>query len=251
MKKLLGIIIGAALVVALLFGAVPTSLAQASPTATVNTGALHVRSGPGIGYNVVFSLNRGVAMTMTARNAEATWVKIVLDNGIVGWVSAPYILTAYPITSLPVEGSLPSGGNAVVYTGALNVRSGPGITFSVVTSLYNGTTLTLLSRNWDGSWVKVVIANGTQGWVNSSMILASVSIFSLPLDSSVTPAPSPVPQPQPQPQPSTYRTHVVQAGENLYRISLTYGVNMYAVAQLNGIVNLGLVYVGQVLLIPW
>lgn len=248
MKKSLGII-GAALVVALLFGTVHTTFAQGSPTATVNTGALHVRSGPGIGYSVVFSLNRGVAMTMTARNAAATWVKIVLNNGIVGWVSAPYILTAYPITSLPIEGGLPSGGNAVVNTGALNVRSGPGIGFGVVTSLYNGTNLTLIARNWDGSWVKVVIANGTQGWVNSRLISTTISIFSLPLDSSVTPAPVPVPQPVPQ--PTYYRTHVVQAGENLFRISLNYGVNMYAVAQLNGITNLTLIYVGQVLLIPW
>ncbi len=247
MNKSRGIIIGAVLVVALLFAAVPTTRAQGSPTATVNTGALHVRSGPGIGYSVVFSLNRGVAMTMTARNAAATWVKIVLDNGVVGWVSAPYIWTAYPITSLPIEGSQPSGGNAIVYTGALNVRSGPGIGFGVVTSLYNGANLTMIARNWDGSWVKVVVGTGTQGWVNSSLILPSVSITSLPIDSAVTPAPAPAPVPQ----PSYYRTHVVQPGENLFRIALNYGVNMYAVAQLNGITNLTLIYVGQVLLIPW
>ena len=48
----------------------------------------------------------------------------------------------------------------------------------------------------------------------------------------------------------TGQTHTVQAGENLFRISLRYGVNMYDVARLNGITNLALIYVGQVLRIP-
>jgi LysM repeat protein len=45
-------------------------------------------------------------------------------------------------------------------------------------------------------------------------------------------------------------THVVQSGENLYRISLQYGVSMYAIAQANNILNLNLIYAGQTLCIP-
>jgi len=44
--------------------------------------------------------------------------------------------------------------------------------------------------------------------------------------------------------------HVVQAGENLFRISLRYNVTMAAIAQRNGIYNLNLIYVGQRLVIP-
>jgi LysM repeat protein len=44
--------------------------------------------------------------------------------------------------------------------------------------------------------------------------------------------------------------HVVQAGENLYRISLRYNVTMQAIAAANGINNLNLIYVGQRLVIP-
>jgi peptidoglycan endopeptidase LytE len=45
-------------------------------------------------------------------------------------------------------------------------------------------------------------------------------------------------------------THVVQPGENLYRIALRYGVTVHALAAYNGISNVTLIRVGQVLRIP-
>lgn len=52
--------------------------------------------------------------------------------------------------------------------------------------------------------------------------------------------------------PTNYggQTHVVQRGENLYRIALRYGVSMSALIVANGITNPNLIYVGQVLRIP-
>ena len=45
-------------------------------------------------------------------------------------------------------------------------------------------------------------------------------------------------------------THVVQAGENLFRISLKYGTTVEAIAAANGIINPSWVYTGQELIIP-
>jgi LysM repeat protein len=45
-------------------------------------------------------------------------------------------------------------------------------------------------------------------------------------------------------------SHTVVSRENLYRISLHYGVTMHAIAHANGIRNWNLIYVGQVLCIP-
>jgi putative chitinase len=44
--------------------------------------------------------------------------------------------------------------------------------------------------------------------------------------------------------------HTIVSGENLYRISLHYGVSMYAIAEANGITNLNLIYAGDTLCIP-
>jgi LysM repeat protein len=45
-------------------------------------------------------------------------------------------------------------------------------------------------------------------------------------------------------------THVVQPGENLFRISLKYGTTVGAIAAANGIINPSRVYAGQKLTIP-
>ncbi len=45
-------------------------------------------------------------------------------------------------------------------------------------------------------------------------------------------------------------THTVQAGENLFRISLRYNVSLTALAQANNISNPNLIFTGQVLTIP-
>lgn len=49
---------------------------------------------------------------------------------------------------------------------------------------------------------------------------------------------------------TTGRTHVVQVGENLFRISLGYGKSYVEVANANGIASPYTVYPGQVLVIP-
>jgi LysM repeat protein len=46
------------------------------------------------------------------------------------------------------------------------------------------------------------------------------------------------------------QTYLVQPGDNLYRISLRFGVTMRALQEVNGIVNVNLLYAGQVLVIP-
>jgi LysM repeat protein len=46
------------------------------------------------------------------------------------------------------------------------------------------------------------------------------------------------------------RTHVVQRGENLFRISLRYGTTINVLMALNGIVNPNRIFVGQVLRLP-
>jgi len=63
-----------------------------------------------------------------------------------------------------------------------------------------------------------------------------------------TPAPT-TPVPTPTPLPTGQVTHVVQRGENLFRIAQRYGTTVAAVASANGIANPALIYVGQVLTI--
>jgi LysM repeat protein len=69
-----------------------------------------------------------------------------------------------------------------------------------------------------------------------------------------TTAPTTVPIATPTAVPteavSGEQTHIVQPGENLFRIALHYGMTYHALAAANGIVNPDLIYVGQSLTIP-
>lgn len=56
--------------------------------------------------------------------------------------------------------------------------------------------------------------------------------------------------PTPLPVVNGYRVYIVQQGDNLFRLSLRYGVPIRTIAALNGIYNIHLIYVGQRLLIP-
>jgi LysM repeat protein len=62
-------------------------------------------------------------------------------------------------------------------------------------------------------------------------------------------AASPAGTPTPSVSPG-YTNYTVQPGDNLYRISVRFGVSMYAIMQANGLANANYVYVGQVLRIP-
>jgi putative chitinase len=55
---------------------------------------------------------------------------------------------------------------------------------------------------------------------------------------------------QPAPPTTGATTHVVQPGDNLFRIALRYNLNYLYLAQYNGIANPSHIYVGQVIRIP-
>jgi len=76
----------------------------------------------------------------------------------------------------------------------------------------------------------------------------------VPTTVSITPAPTYTPAPTtfaptPTPLPTGQVTHVVQRGENLFRIAMRYGTTVEAIASANGIANPALIYVGQTLVI--
>ncbi len=176
---------------------IPTATATAVPvsgaSATVTTGALNVRSGPGVAYNSVAVVNQGTVVSLIGRNSNSSWAKIRLANGTEGWVNVTLITPNVAISSLPVLDAPSVTATALVSTGALNVRSGPGVTYSVITVASQGHTVSLLGRNANSSWAKIRLANGTEGWVNASLLTPNVSISSLPLaDSPAAPEP-PVP----------------------------------------------------------
>ncbi len=210
--------------------------------AYVNTDVLNVRTGPGVSFNVTTRATRNNVVTLIGRNADGSWVQVRLSNGAQGWVSSAYLFANVAISTLPVTSTTqtPPTTNAIATTSirALNVRQGPGFGYALTTVIGYGYQSAIVGRNADGTWIQIQLADGLRGWVNSSYVILNVSITQIPVVAGGTTP------------PPTARTHTVQSGETLFRISLRYNVSLQTLAAVNGIGSNYLIYAGQVLIIP-
>ena len=123
-------------------------------TVYVNTpgSTLNVRSGPGTGHAIIGSLKHGEKITVTDENSE--WHKLTY-SGKTGYISKAYTKEDSPGGA--------SQQTRTVYVnvpgGTLNVRSGPGTTYSILGSLKHGESLVVTEEN--SSWFKITYAGGT------------------------------------------------------------------------------------------
>lgn len=117
-----------------------------------------------------------------------------LDSGLVESVTpTPTITLAPQVQPTPLP-------DAVVNTNSLNVRNNPGQGAPILTSVSRDTTLTIVGRLADNSWLQVMLPNGTQGWVFTNLLrlnkdLASVPVLNIPVINPPTPTPIPPTQP--------------------------------------------------------
>lgn len=156
-------------------------------TATVISASLNIRQGPGPNFPVLTTVGQGATVWFAGyRNASGTWVQVTTASGVTGWAYSPLLSTSFPIMSLPVwtgDGTPPPDQPVGVVVGAryLNVRSAPSMSGTVITTIRGGTQVTLIGRDAGIIWLKVVLSNGTQGWVGAGYIQTSYPVNQLPV----------------------------------------------------------------------
>ncbi len=159
----------------------PTPTPPIAASAVVATGALNIRSGPGVAFNVVAVATWGEGLALLGRNAAGTWVVVRNGAGVEGWVNEYYLHTSVPVYSLPVVGAPPASPTALVTIGSVNVRTGPGGQYDSFAVLYQGQSVVVIGRSVDANWVQVRLGNGAVGWVSITAVQLSVDINSLPV----------------------------------------------------------------------
>jgi uncharacterized protein YgiM (DUF1202 family) len=259
--------IALALAIALTTGTLATAapaFAQTEPvpgaTATVNTGAVNVRSGPGLQFGSIASLPYGFGVQLVARSSDNVWVLVRLTNGVQGWVNASLLVLSVRVRDLPLNDAAPASPivpTATVNTAFVNVRQNADPASPVLGTLSNGDTVQLLGRSFDSVWANVRIGDGRTGWIVANALLASVPVRSLaPSDGSVVgPAVPPFGMSgstggSAGAPTATVRRHIIQRGETLGSIAQAYNVTVQAIMRANGIYNPDLIYAGTSLIIP-
>ena len=166
MKKIVAMLLAAALMLALGAGALATTYLYA-------TGDVNLRTGPGLGYSDILTVKKGAKMVYNEYSEVdargVTWY-YVYYNGHNGYVSSRF--SSFTKGGSGSSGSYYSGGSSKVYAsgGDTNVRSGPGLDFDDIGTLKEGNSLDYLgSTSYDGRGVAwyLVRYKGSTGWVSS------------------------------------------------------------------------------------
>ena len=131
---------------------------------SISSGRLNVRSGASASSVVVTSLSRGTYVTLEGKSGD--WWKVAYAPGKYGYCHGKYI----------------SAQNALAMTvstqsGSLNVRSGPGTSYSKVGSVYRGQDVLVLDSA--NGWSRILY-NGSQiGYVSGQYLSQYYSPVSL------------------------------------------------------------------------
>lgn len=151
--------------------------ASVGATVTVSTDVLNVRSAPGTGSAVVDRLFEGDTVTICAVDGAAngyTWVQVSrVPGNPIGWVAAEYLGGGGTASGFA------AGDRVLVDAGALNFRTGPTTSATVIRPLAYGTLLTITDGpvSADGyTWYQgktTAATGGDTGWaIGQAMMLA-------------------------------------------------------------------------------
>jgi len=176
----------------------PAAVADTVMTATTT---VNVRAGASTSSAVVGVLHSGNSVSATGA-ASNGWTTVSY-NGHTAYVFSSY-LKAAGTTATPPPAATSASVSAMTLE-AVNVRTGPGATYSVVTVLPKGRALTTTSVTQNG------YTQLTDGhWISSSWISA-VSTTPAASTPVVTTPPTPTPTPPPTPAPLPAITGQVRA----------------------------------------
>ena len=164
----------------------------AAASGKINGSVVNVRSGPGTSYAVSGSLYQDTEVEILQQSNG--WNQIKYDS-LTGWVSSDLIT---PDITLKVTGEY------------VNLRSGPGTTYSIVGQVTRGQTLTLLDAV--DNWYIVKTPTVARAYISASLVEKEGT--SAPSAPAPTPAPA-APAPTPAPTAPAAAPRVMLNGQQL------------------------------------
>lgn len=139
------------------------SIAEKDGT-VVLTGDANLRKGPGTGYDVIATEEKGTELERTGE-AENSWVRVKYNGGD-AFVHHS-LLELKDDSSDADEPEVEAKSGTVTVTEGANVRKGPGTDYDKLGLAYVGTELTVTGKS--GDWYEVEF-EGQTGYIASSLV---------------------------------------------------------------------------------
>lgn len=136
--------------------------------ATVNTGALNFRVGPSASADIIQTIRRGEQFQVIARNADASWVQLIVNNQQ-GWARSSFLAFNGDLGRLAVSDGtnivqpLPEGAVLATSRAFMKVRNGPGSNYARIDGIPVGKVVSVIGVSADGGWLQISY-DGKQGW---------------------------------------------------------------------------------------
>ena len=154
------VLVPVGVIVSLLWPQMASATTQMTATVGVN-----IRSGSSTNTDILGGLFGG--QTVTAISSSQGWTKISYDG------STAYVASRYLTKGKDLPPPLRIGpGTVKVTTTALNLRSGPGLSYSVIKVLKGGARVTMTGKTARG-WAQLVNGRST-GWSSMQYLVSSM-----------------------------------------------------------------------------
>ena len=140
--------------------------AAGATTQMTATVGVNIRSGASTQSSILGGLYRG--QTVTAISSAAGWTKITF-RGSTAYVASKYLSKG---KDLPVPKKI-GAGTVKITTTALNLRTGPGLSYRVIKVLKGGTKVTLTGKTARG-WAQLINGKST-GWSSMQYLASSTT----------------------------------------------------------------------------
>jgi uncharacterized protein YraI len=147
----------------------------ATPLFVVGTLTIkvNVRSGPGTSFTSLGQLDVGEKVQVIARDSPGAWYLILFSVAPQGrgWVASQYV-TVGAGTGIPLDATPTQVGPTGHLLQRLNVRTGPGTTYTSLGVLESGSVVSLTGRNVNSSWFQIEFPFGSdrRGWVTTQYV---------------------------------------------------------------------------------
>jgi uncharacterized protein YgiM (DUF1202 family) len=129
--------------------------------------------------SIITVLPTGTAVNVVD-TSNSSWYKVKLSNGSYGYIYSEYLSVSSPSSSDSNTNETNTINESYTATDAVNVRSGPSTSYTVLKTIASGTPVTVTDKS-NASWYKVQVDSIT-GYINSKYLTTGTTSSS----SSVT-----------------------------------------------------------------